>query len=212
MRDLPLSFEARDRASVHEPAYGYVIDVNGTKYHLTSFDRDVIVNNGPAEVGSDPQTFTAAQIWHAPGEQSLEFGDREITVNLGLAQGAAADDLRALVFTSAKTSVSIRIIRMQIDGDASGIDWDGNCYLEAHRRVVGYSFPKEFVLRMALGATSESSTGLIPVYRYVATCQAPLYGARMCGIDRDAEDTGNKLYRIDTTLTAVRKPQLDPMK
>lgn len=195
MKTHPTAFRDGERRESTRPVYAYIVDHGGTLYHLTNLDESFSLTSLPVTHGSDPQTFTPAQIGHSSVDQQSEMNSPNVMVTLGLNGSTAAQALKALVLTAVPSKITVIIARLNPEALTS-LDWEEDAYVIFKGVATNVSFAR-YTMQLSLVSVLMQNEGKVPRYFWQKTCQHALYGD-LCGAD--PEDADNKL---STTIAAV---------
>lgn len=195
-KDQASEFRFAEAQQIGRRAYIYVIEHGDELYHLTGHDVDIVVTDLPVSKGSDPQTFTAANIGHSTIEQKAEIGANEMSLSVGVNQGAFTAQLRELVLFTTPKKITVTIIRVNSTSLPGTIVYGADTYTVF--KGVGTALVFEAsVIQLSLVSLIMQTDGLIPLWTYQKTCQLPFGGTR-CGLNLD-----QNAFRLVTTLAAV---------
>lgn len=171
MQNQPANLRAAEKGQQTQPAYLYIFDHAGTKYWLTNLDADVTVAGLPGTLGSDPQTFTAAQVAHDTPEQSAELSSRQATVTVAVLD----EEFRKYFVTAVAKKVKVRVYRVNSASLPGPLDYATDCYMEFSGIAITPRFNDTAI---SIGFISEILQDDRPVLRfnYQAQCNHVLYG------------------------------------
>jgi hypothetical protein len=196
MRTQPTDHRAAERSVETQPAYVYIINHGGTLYHLTNYDRDVVITGLPATHGSTPQTFVACQAKHTAIRQRSEINAPEVELTIALNQTPFADELKAYILSAVPNQITVTIARLNTSSLPDGAVWSDDAYVIFKGAALGFQF-NAFQCQLSLISLVMQNNGKVPRYFWQKTCQHALYGDQ-CGLNR--EDAHHKVV---TTLAAV---------
>ena len=193
----PDNFRAAERLEETSPTYLYIFEFGATPdlFHLCNATEDVAVTGMPAAKGTDPQTFTSAQVKHTAIDQQTEINAASLDVAVGLNTAAFTDELRAFLLTAVPASLKVTVVRVN-SASLPSIAWADDVFVvfKGVATVIGFEVAQIQITFQALILQME---GQIPRFYYQKTCQHML-GSTLCGVTLDAV-----AYRIATTVSAI---------
>jgi len=178
-----------------KPAHIYIVEHDGEIFHLCNYDEDIVVTGLPAEKGSDPQTFTRAQVAHESIDQSSDIGANQMSVTFGLNQSELTTRLQQMVMFTAPSKVTFTIVRVN-SINLPNISWGDDTYVVFKGIVTNLTFGGG-QLGVNLVSIIMKGDGKVPRYYWQKTCQHDLYGT-LCGADPTAAAN-----RLQTTVSAL---------
>ncbi len=199
MKTHPTSLRTEERQTETQPTFLYIVSHGTDKYYLCDYDSDVEVSALPAAKGSDPQTFTSAQVRHTRIEQSLERVSPEIVMSIAVQQTAESSELRAWFLSAISEQITLEIIRVNSSLLPGAVVFTDDCYTVYHGigTNVGfndYTIAVNFTSLLAFANTS------VPRFAYQKTCQHRLGSSVGCTVDLEVA-----AHRLITTVSAVNR-------
>jgi hypothetical protein len=195
-KDQPVDFRAAEAERKTAACYIYIIEHGADLFHLAAYNEDVIVEGLPVAKGTDPQTFTRAQIRHTAPEQRSEIGSNQIDMAIGINDSGWAAQLREVVLYTTPSTVKVTIVRVNKLSLPGPITWGTDTYT-IFKGVVTYLSFSASAINLSLVSLIMQSDGRFPRYFRQKSCQHMLGGVA-CGVDLD-----DAAFRLETTLDAV---------
>ncbi len=195
-KEQPVEFRNAEAQTKTRACYIYIVTHGAELMHLAGYNSDVIVNGLPVGKGSDPQTFTRAQIAHSAPEQKSEIGANTIDLSVGINDSTWATQLREMVLYTTPQKITVTIMRVNSALLPGPVIYGTDTYTVFKGVVINLSFAQGMVTLKMVSLLMQSD-GKVPRYFYQKTCQHML-GGNLCGVDLD-----DAAFNIETTLTAV---------
>lgn len=203
MQTHPEDFRAAEREQQTKPAYIYVFvhtPFFGTpsKYHLTSYDQPIIVENLPASKGSNPQTFLAGQVAHSDIEQSSEQNAPTTDISVVLNDNDAANQLKRYFINAVPARIDVTVARVNSQALPGTVDWEQDVYTVFRGVKINVALEGNILLIQAINLMLQED-GRVPRFFYQKTCQHN-FGMAPCPVNLDTAQ-----FRIETTIQALSR-------
>ena len=174
MKAQSTNLRAAEQLRATQPFYLYVVLYNGVRSYYAGYDKDVIIENGPA-VWSEPQTFAASQISHKIGDESVEPSGMATSVSVP----ASDTELRKYFLTCPSRSLAIEIYRGNSALLPGPVDYTD---LQNEMKGVGQSVGfAGYVLQAAFLPRPYQESSIVPQFKYQKLCNHRL-GNRYCKV------------------------------
>jgi len=195
-KDQPVDFRAAEAERKTAACYIYIVEHGVDIFHLAAYNEDIVVTGLPVAKGTDPQTFTRAQVQHTAPEQRSEIGSNQIEMTVGINDSQWAGQLRQMVLYTTPSTIKVTIIRVNKLTLPGPVVYGTDTYTIFKGVVTGLTFTVS-TINLSIVSLIMQSDGRFPRYFRQKSCQHMLGGV-MCGVDLD-----DPAFRLETTLDAV---------
>lgn len=189
----PTEFRAAEAERKTRGTYIYIIEHGSELFHLANFNEDIVVTGLPVAKGTDPQTFTKAQINHSAAEQRSEINANNVDLAIGINDSEWSAVLREMAIYTTPSTIRVSIIRVNSASLPGPIVYGTDTYT-VFKGVATLLGMQAGSISLSLVSLIMQTDGKIPRYFRQKTCQHMLGGA-LCQVDLD--DTA---FHIVTTI------------